>query len=115
MKGKYYGVYDIRNDDACVGIFESIEEVCTFFGGIRRNRIECAICRNNPLTFGAKKYWVEVYDIPTTAGVRQAMRRRFGATNYKICKNGDIYVRENGTKDWQLFATDYEEVMDLCG
>ena len=114
MKGKYYGVYDIKDDDAFVGIFESIAEIAAFFGGIRPNRIECAICRNNPLAFGAKRYKVEVYKTPTRQDVKRLLRRKFGMGNNAIRADG-IYVRENGATGWRFFAGDFDEVVTLVG
>jgi len=114
MNGKYYGVYDLKNEDACVGVFESINEIAAFFGGIRRNRIECAIVRKNPIALKNKRYWVEVYETPSTAEVRRLMRERFGFFNYKICDDG-VYIRGEGRKGWRLFASDFEEAVELCG
>jgi len=69
MKGKFYGLYDIRDSDICVGIFESINEICVFLGITNRNRIECSICRCTPLVFKEKRYRVGVFHTPTVIGV----------------------------------------------
>jgi len=78
MRGKYYGVYNIKREDECLGIFESTEEVCAFFGGITRSRVWCAIFRKNPLAFKSERYWVEVFEEPTVNGVRRLIRRELG-------------------------------------
>jgi hypothetical protein len=108
MKGKYYGVYDIKHDENCVGVFNSIAEISAFFGGVRLNRIECAITRKNPLAFKSERYWVEVFEEPTTNAIRKMMRQRFGPGMYKICPEG-IFIRQNGVRGWRFYAADLEE------
>jgi len=39
MKGKYYGVYDFKNGEMCVGVFESASEIYEFFRGITKIRV----------------------------------------------------------------------------
>ncbi len=113
MKGKYYGVYDIHREDECVGVFESTAEVCAFFGGIRPNRVSCAIIRKNPLAFKTKRYWVETFVEPTKTEVRRAMKKKFGRWMYKIVPEG-IFVRKSYADEWRYFAGDFEEALDLC-
>lgn len=108
MRGKYYGVYNIKREDECLGIFESTAEVCKFFGGIRPNRVSCAIVRKNPLVFGRERYHVEVFTEPTKNGVRTLLRMRYGLRNHQIRADG-IYVREG--QGWRLLARDYEGVV----
>ena len=111
MKGKYYGVYDVRNGDACVGVFENVDEICAFFGGIAKRRVWCAVCRDNALTFKAERFRVVVYREPTIAGVRRMMRRRFGLGMFKRSRDG-IYTRQEGVRGWRFFAADLEEAVD---
>lgn len=113
MKGKYYAVYDMKDEEVCIGVFESIEEICTFFGGIRRNRVECAITRKNPLAFKAKRYWVSVFKEPTKHSVRGLLRQKYGTAMYKICPDG-IFIRRDGCRGWQLLASDYVGVIAQC-
>jgi hypothetical protein len=113
MKGKYYGVYDMKREDECVGVFESTKELCDFFGGIRPNRVSCAIVRKNPLAFKAKRYWVEVFEAATEYSVRKLLRQKFGTKRYRISGEG-IFVSPEGTKGWQFFAEDFDEAAELC-
>ncbi len=113
MNGKYYGVYNMKREDECVGVFESTQEICDFFGGIRLNRVSCAIVRKNPLAFKTERYWVEVFEEPTKNAVRKLMRERFGLRMYKISSDG-IYTRREMNNDWQFFARDFEEAVSLC-
>jgi len=113
MKGKWYGVYDIRDYEQCVGVFESTEELCAFFGGITRDRVWHAIYRNGPLTFGSKRYHVEVFKYATEKEVRRKLKQRFGAKMYKITPEG-IFTRKEGVVGWRFFASDFEEVAQLC-
>ncbi len=113
MNGKYYGVYDIHREDECVGVFESTKEVCDFFGGIRPNRVSCAIIRKDPLTFKTKRYWVEAFKEPTKTAVRRMMKQKFGLWMYKIVPEG-IFTRENRAAEWEYFAGDFEEAISLC-
>ncbi len=115
MKGKYYGVYNTKREDECVGVFESHEEISEFFGGIRPNRIACAIIRKNPLTFKKERYWVQVFVEPTKNEIRKLMRKRFGLWMYKIVEGEGIYTRRDYQDEWHFFAKDYEEAVRLCG
>jgi len=108
MKGKYYGVYDMRDEDRCLGVFESTDEMCAFFGGIKRGRIWCAISRKNPLTFKAKRYWVEVFTEPTRNSVKKLLRQQYGPKKYRFRPEG-IYIRDSVEQDWKFFTDDYEE------
>ena len=114
MNGKYFGVYNLKDDEACVGTFESIREICTFFGGITESRVWCGMSRNNALTFKTERYRVEVFEEPTEYSVRKLMRQRFGRGMYKICSDG-IFYRQSGIRGWQFFAGDFEEAVALCG
>jgi hypothetical protein len=115
MNGKYYGVYDMRSgEEDCVGIFESAEEICAFFGGINKSRIWCGITRGNALTFGKKRYRVEVFEGATVVGIRKLLRERFGKWNHQITRDGGIWVRQKG-ESWQLFAADLEEAFEIGG
>lgn len=109
MRGKWYGVYNVKNEDECVGVFESTAEVCKYFGGIRPNRVSCAIVRKNPLAFGSERYWVEVFEEPTENGVRKKVRRELGLKIF--VKPDGIYVRDRRTEEWRYFAKDFEEAM----
>jgi hypothetical protein len=113
MKGKYYGIYNIKREDECLGIFESRQEISDFFGGIKLNRISCAVVRKNPLMFGKERYWVEVFTEPTKNSVRKMMREKFGLWMYMIKAEG-IYTRQDRNDDWHYFAADYEEAVSLC-
>lgn len=114
MKGKFYGVYDLKRNDECVGVFNNINEICDFFGGIRRNRVECAICRKNPLAFGSKRYWVEVFETVTEQAAKALLRKTFGRGFYKITPDG-VFIRTSIVKsDWRFFAADYAEAAELC-
>ena len=113
MKGKYYGVYDIKRKDECVGVFESTAEICAFFGGIRPNRVSCAITRKNPLAFKSERYWVEVFEELTENGVRKMICRKLGLKMF--IKPDGIYVRDRKTEEWQWFAGDFEEAAERCG
>ena len=114
MKGKYYGIYDMKRGEECVGVFESTAEICAFFGGIRPNRVSCAIVRKNPLTFGRERYWVKVFEEPTENGVRKLIRRKLGLKMFM--KPNGIYVRNRRTEAWRFFASDFEMAMErLCG
>jgi hypothetical protein len=110
MKGKYFGVYDLKHDETCVGVFESIAEICKFFGGITESRVWCGMSRNNALTFKTERYRVESFKEPTEHGVRKMLRQRFGAYMYKIRDDG-IFCRQNNTQEWQFFAADYDEAV----
>jgi hypothetical protein len=94
-----------------VGIFESTQAVCAYFGGIRENRVSCAIVRKNPLVFKSERYWVEVFKEPTANGVRKLLRQRFGAKMFKITNDG-IFTRQSGVLGWELFASDFEEAVE---
>jgi hypothetical protein len=54
--GKWYSVHDQINNEACVGVFESTDEICKFFGITSKNRISSGIMRGNILTFGKERY-----------------------------------------------------------
>ena len=110
MRGKYYGVYDTKDGDACVGVFESTAEICAFFGGIRANRVSCAIVRKNPLAFKSERYWVAVFTEPTESGARKLIRRKLGLKMF--VKPDGIYVRDRRTEQWRWFARDFEDVME---
>lgn len=115
MKGKYYGVYDMKRGEECVGVFNNINEICCFFGGIRQNRVECAICRKNPLAFGSERCWVEVFDTITKQAGKALLKRTLRHGKYKITPEG-IFTRDSIVKtNWRFFAADYEEVAELCG
>jgi hypothetical protein len=114
MLGKYYGVYNIKNDEECVGIFESTAEICAFFGGIRTNRVSCAIVRKNPLAFKTERYWVTVFKEPTRNQAKTLLRQRFGKKMFKITDKG-VFIRQKGIKGWNYFAVDYAEAVDLFG
>jgi hypothetical protein len=113
MRGRYYGVYDLKREDECVGVFESTDELCAFFGGIKRYRVWCAISRKNPLAFKTKRYWVEPFEEPTKTAVRRVMKQKFGLWMYKIVPEG-IFVRANRADEWHYFAGDFEEALSLC-
>ena len=110
MKGKYYGVYDIKREEECIGVFESTAEICAYFGAIRPNRVSCAIVRKNPLTFGRERYWVTVFEEPTENGVRKLIRRKLGLKMFM--KPDGIYVRDRRTEEWRFFASDFETAME---
>ena len=115
MKGKYYGVYDLKRSEECIGVFGSINEICNFFGGIRRHRVECAICRKNPLAFGSERYWVVVFDTITEQAGKALLNRELGRWRYKVTPDG-IYTRASIVKtDWRFYAANYEEAAELCG
>jgi len=59
--GKWYGLYNLKEGEACVGVFESTAEICKFFGITSKNRISSGIMRGNTLTFGKERYVVHVY------------------------------------------------------
>jgi len=114
VKGKYYGVYDFKRGDACLGAFESVDEICDFFGGITNSRVWCAVTRKHPLAFKTERYWVEVFKEPTEGSTRNLMRQKFGANMFKISPDG-IFIRKNYVSGWRLFAADFEEATRLCG
>ena len=113
MCGKYYGVYDLRKNEAeaCVGVFESTAEICAFFGGIKRNRVSSGIMRHNVLTLGKERYFIKVFREPTISEVRKLLRQRFGDKRYKITDDG-IFTRQSG-QSWQFYANDLEEAVML--
>lgn len=41
-----YGIYDMKNNEQCVGIFDSVSEVAQYFNR-KKERIQSAITRNN--------------------------------------------------------------------
>ena len=112
MCGKYYGVYDLKRDEACVGIFESTAEIAAHFGGIRKHRISKGIMQKHLLTFGSDRYFIKVFKEATLKETRRLLRQRFGERMYKITDNG-IYIRQTG-QSWQYFAADYDEAVTLA-
>ena len=113
MNGKYYGVYDIKNEDSCVGVFESTREICAFFGDIREKRVSCAISRKKPLAFKSERYWVEVFQEVTENGVR---RRLWRELRLKISVKVDgVYVREDRRVEWRWFASGLEDAVGRLG
>ena len=117
MNGKYFGVYDIKDGDICVGVFESINEICAFFEITNRNRIECSICRKNPLAFKEKRYRVEVFLTYTEFGFRRLMRQRFGHKNYMLNrKDGNVYIRDMAKENWVWvhYASNMDEAVEKC-
>jgi hypothetical protein len=114
MNGKYFGVYDLKHDEACVGVFESIRDICAFFGGITESRVWCGMSRNNALTLKTERYRIEAFEEPTEYSVRKILRQRFGTGMYKINPDG-IFIRQNGIRGWRFFAKDFEEAVSLCG
>ena len=113
MRGKYYGVYNIKREDECLGIFESTAEVCKFFGGIRENRVSCAIVRKNPLVFGSERYHVEVFTEPTKNGAKRLIRQKLGLKMF--VKADGIYVRDRKTEEWRWFAEGLDEAVEGLG
>ena len=113
MNGKYFGVYDVRRGDACVGTFERVAEICAFFGGITQSRVWCAVTRKNPLAFGRERYWVEVFKEVTESGVR---RRLWRELRLKMSVKADgIYVREHRWVEWRWFASGLDEAVGRLG
>jgi len=110
--GKWFGVYDERDGEACVGVFESTAEICAFFGGIKPHRVSKSVMLDYSLTFGSKRYKVVVFIEPTRTEIKRLLRQRFGNKCYKITKEG-IYFREVGRQGWQFFAQDLEEAAML--
>lgn len=45
-KDLVYGIYDMKNNEQCVGIFDSVSEVAQYFNR-KKERIQSAITRNN--------------------------------------------------------------------
>jgi len=110
--GKYYGVYDLNRNEACVGIFESTAEIAAYFGGIKKHRISKGIMCQHLLTFGSDRYFIKVFTEATLKEVRRLMRQRFGNRGYKISDDG-IFVRQPG-QSWQFFASDLNEAKMLA-
>jgi len=110
--GKYYGVYNLKEDGACVGVFESTSEIADYFGGIKNHRISKSVMLNYPLVFGKERFKVEVFIESTRAEARRILRQRFGERMYKISDDG-IYIRQPG-QSWQYFAADYDEAVALA-
>jgi len=54
--GKWFGVYDEKDNDICVGVSESTAEVCAYFGGIKAHRVSKSVMLDYSLTFGSKRY-----------------------------------------------------------
>jgi hypothetical protein len=114
MNGKYYGLYDMKRNDECVGVFEGIQEICDFFGGIRRNRVECAICRKNPLAFGSERYWVEAFDTITKRDGKAILLKTLGHGMYKVVPDG-VFARTSIVKtNWHFFAAALAKAAELC-
>jgi hypothetical protein len=114
MNGIFYGVYDLKNDEACVGVFESTAEVCAFFGGITESRVWCGRTRDNALTFKTERYRVDAFKVPTKKEVREVLSRRFGKHMFKISPDG-VFIREEDTLEWTFFAEDFEDAIEMCG
>ncbi|MCL2224102.1 MAG: hypothetical protein FWB96_03935 [Defluviitaleaceae bacterium] len=110
--GHWYGVYNMRDGEACVGVFESTAEICAFFGGIKAHRVSKSVMLDYWLTFGSERYKVICFREPTRKEVKGLLRQRFGDKCYKISKDG-IYFRIEGKRGWQLFAQDLEEAAML--
>ena len=109
--GKWYGLYNLKEGEACVGVFENTAEICAFFGITSKNRISSGIMRGNILTFGQERYQVKVFQEATLKEVRRLMNRQFGNRGYKISHDG-IYIRQPG-QSWQFFASDLDEAKML--
>lgn len=113
MKGKYYGVYQLRTEEEpCIGMFESTQEVADFLY-VTRERLWLAVTRKNPIAIRKARYWIEVFKEPTEYSTRCLMREKFGLGMYKICPDG-IFVRKCNDTTWHYFAADYEEATALC-
>ena len=113
MKGRYFAIYDLKQNEQCRGIFESIEEVCNFFGGISQDRVMHAIHRKMPLAFKTERFEVISFAEATKHEIRLKLRTTFGKGMFQITRNG-IYVRYRGIKGWQLIANDYEGALPYC-
>jgi hypothetical protein len=109
--GKWYGLYNLKEGEACVGIFENTAEIRAFFGITSKNRISSGIIRGNILTFEQERYQVKVFKEATVKEVRRLMRQRFGKQWYKISEEG-VFIRQPG-QNWQLFASDLDEAKML--
>ena len=110
MRGKYFGVYDIKNDEQCVGVFESVEEICRFFRITNVNRIHEAVHRKMLLAFKSKRYWVASFTEPTKKGVQRKLREIYGMGHFEIRSDGTVYIRREGIKGWQFLAEDFKEL-----
>ena len=110
MKGRYFGVYDLKNDEQCVGIFESVAEICRFFRINNLNRVHESVHRKRPLVFKKKRYWVVSYKEQTVKGARKLLRAKYGKSHYRIRENGEVYVRKDGIKGWRLLVEDFKEL-----
>lgn len=109
MRGKYFGVYDIKNDEQCIGVFESVEEICRFFRITNQNRIHESVHRKMPLAFKSKRYWVESFTEPTKKGVQRKLQAEYGMGRFQVRSDDTVYVRQDGVKGWRLLAEDFRE------
>jgi hypothetical protein len=111
--GKWFALYDVKDNEACVGVFESTAEICAYFGGIKPHRVSKSVMLNYPLTFGDKRFRVAVFVEPTRKEIKRLLRQRFGDRCYKITEDG-IYIREAMIgSGWRFFAQDLEEAATL--
>jgi len=111
ISGHWYAVYNIREDEACVGVFESTAEICAFFGGILKHWVSKSVMLNYSLTFGSERYKVVVFKEATLKEVKRLLRQRFGDRRYKVTDDG-VFIREFG-QSWQLFAPDLDKAAML--
>ena len=109
MKGKYFCVYDLKNDEQCVGVFESVEGIFNFFRITNKNRIHESVHRKMPLAFKSKRYEVVPFAIPTMKEVKRKLREVYGMGHFEIRSNGEVYVRYDGTNGWKLLAENQGE------
>jgi len=112
MNGKWYGVYDMKRENRCVGTFESTAEICAYFGGITKNRVWHAIHRKSPLAFKSDRFWIEVFKEPTLGEVRRTLRKKHGHRLVKTHESG-IFVRNSTKEKWQLYAHTFEEAVKM--
>ena len=75
MKGKYFGIYDLKDNEQCIGVFESVDEICRFFRITNQNRIHESVHRKTPLAFHSKRYEVVSFAEPTVGGVKKQIGR----------------------------------------
>ena len=110
MLGKYFGVYDMKDNEQCLGIFESVEEICRFFRITNQNRIHEAVHRKMPLAFRSKRYEVISFAEPTKKGVQRKLREIYGMGHFEVRSDGTVFVRHDGVKGWRLLAEDFKEL-----
>ena len=109
--GRSRTLMNLKITSTCIGVFESTAEICAYFGGIRPNRVSCAITRKKPLAFKSERFWVEVFEEPTKNSVRKMLRQKFGLRRHWMRPDG-IYVREDKGQEWRFFENDFEEAVE---